>query len=105
MTCQIFWNSYRRWKVVKYTLCIATFYYLGTHDEDLLRKKMFKKGLALSQRFKRYPAWDNYIEPMIVVQFGIIFAGCSAFVKGMLSDNADIHEISVYKDTIEKELE
>ena len=98
-------------RIFKYTaiaLMPISWYYIGTHEKEYVKKTMFNKGLALSQKFKKYPQWDNYVEPAIVKQASILFAGGNAFIKGMASDNEDKSKINksieMYKKDIETEL-
>lgn len=84
-------------------------YYAGTFERDNVKRYMFNKGFDLSQKFKKYPQWDNYVEPVIINQFSIIFTGGNAFIKGLISDNDNIEEISQdlesYKKSIEHDLD
>lgn len=95
----------------KYAPYFATpiaWYYIGTFDRDNIRKSMYCKGFNLSQKFKRYPVWDRYAEPIIVKQFSILFTGGNAFIKGMLSDNLNKQSVDKtlkqFNDEIQKEL-
>jgi hypothetical protein len=53
----------RLFRISPYVIGPLTWYYLGTHDRTTIRRNMFNHGLNVSQRFKQYPAWDNYVEP------------------------------------------
>lgn len=83
-------------------------YYTGTFERDNVKKYMFNKGLSLSQKFKKYPQWDNYVEPIIINQCSILFTGGNAFIKGLISDNDNIDDINQdlesYKKSIESDL-
>ncbi len=77
----------RLFKAAPYVgLCLA-WSYIDNFDTDKYKKKAFDKGLALSQKFKKYDAWDKYMEPLIVRQFAFLFGVSNSFIKGLLSDN------------------
>lgn len=65
---------------------------IDNFDTDIYKKKAFNKGLQLSQKFKKYPSWDKYAEPLIVRQFGFIFSIGNSFIKGLISDNKGDNE-------------
>ena len=69
-------------------LCLG-WNYIDNFDTDYYKKKAFNKGLQLSEKFKKYPSWDKYAEPLIVRQFGFIFSIGNSFIKGLISDNKD----------------
>lgn len=69
-------------------LCLG-WNYIDNFDTDAYKKKAFNKGLELSQKFKKYPSWDKYAEPLIVRQFGFIFSIGNSFIKGLISDNKE----------------
>ena len=83
-------------------------YYVGTYDKEIVKRNMFNRGFNLSQKFKQYPIWDNFIEPAVVRRSSIVFAAGNSFIKGMISDNQNTEEINksiaVYKAEIEEEL-
>lgn len=95
-------------KYGSYALVPMVWYYLGTHDRELVKANMFNRGFNLSQRFKKYPFWDHAVEPLIVKQSSILFAAGNSFIKGMISDNDNSNELkdslAIYKQEIEKEL-
>lgn len=96
-------NSFAK-KCIRYSPYIITpmlWYKVGTYDRTYIRNKMYNKGYNLSQNFKDYPCWDNYMEPLLIKQFSILFTGGNSFIKGMLSDNEDKSKVS----KILKELE
>ena len=67
----------------------VVWYYLGTINKDGVKTASFNCGLKLSQKYKKYPAWDDYVEPMLIRQFAIIIYAGHAFIEGMISDNED----------------
>lgn len=95
-------------KYGSYAIAPIAWYYLGRHDRETVKRQMFNRGLNLSQRFKKYPAWDNYAEPLIINQASIIFTAGNSFIKGMISDNENskeiIESIDIYKKDIEQDL-
>lgn len=64
-------------------------YYLGTLDKKHVRAISYNAGLLLSQKYKKYPTWDAYAEPMIIKQVSILDCVTHSFIKGMISDNDD----------------
>lgn len=76
-------------KAAPYVALCVGWSYLDNFDTDKYKTKAFNKGLELSQKFKKYSAWDNYAEPLIVRQFGFLFGVGNSFIKGLLSDNKD----------------
>lgn len=56
-------------------------------DKEKSKEISFKKGYELSQKFKQFTVWDNYVEPLIINQFSFIFSVSNSFIKGMISDN------------------
>lgn len=98
-----------RFKHIKYFLYSVMpfiWYNIGTHDKKYTRIVMYNKGLALSQKFKRYPVWDAYVEIFAIRQFTILFTAGNAFIKGMVADNDDkINvELDKFNNDIEEEL-
>ena len=95
-------------KYATYFMTPITWYYIGTFDRENIRSSMYNSGYNLSQRFKQYPTWDKYAEPIMVKQFSILFTGGNAFIKGMLSDNENKKSVNKtlneFKNEIEKEL-
>lgn len=83
----------------------AGWYYSGTCDKTNVKKYMFNKGRNLSQRFKKYPIFDNVIEPIIVRQSTIIFCAGNAFLKGLISDNNNTTELEISVEYYKKEIE
>jgi hypothetical protein len=67
--------------------------YIDNFDTEKTKAKAFNKGLSLSQKFKSYSAWDNYVEPLIVRQFSFIFGVSNSFIKGLISDNVGDNEV------------
>jgi len=78
----------------KYIPFICTWYYIGAHEKKDINKYMFTSGYNLSQKFKRYSVWDNYVEPFLIKQFAILFSGGNSFIKGMISDNENNKDIT-----------
>lgn len=62
-------------------------YQLGLYNVDKVKDKSFAKGLRLSERFKKYPAWDKIVEPFIIRQSTVIFIAGHSFIEGLTSDN------------------
>lgn len=95
-------------QIVMYVGLPLLWFYAGTFDRKYVKSYMFNKGLALSQSFKKYPQWDDYVEPIIINQFSILFTGGNAFIKGLISDNENSAEITkdlkLYKTSIEDDL-
>lgn len=91
-----------------YTSIPTMWYYSGTLNHENIKPYMFNKGFVFSQKFKKYPVWDNFCEPFIIRQSTVIFAGGNAFIKGMISDNENTEVINknleLYKKDIESEL-
>ena len=105
-----FTNKY--FKYIKYPFYVSlpfVWYYLGTYDRQILRNDMYNRGRSLSQKFKLFPYWDRYMEPIIIRQFSTIFTAGNSFIKGMLSDNEDADGVHItltsYRHEIDDELE
>jgi hypothetical protein len=83
-------------------------YYISIHDKETIKVNMHYRGLLFSQKFKKYPAFDKYLEPMIINQFAILFTAGNAFIHGMLADNKDQievkHELENFNKQISEEL-
>lgn len=77
-------------------------------DKDNVKRKSFISGFNLSQKFKPYPVWDKYIEPLFIKQFSIIFISGHSFLSGLVSDNKNKKQINKYMnqmhDNISKEI-
>jgi hypothetical protein len=90
-----------------YLICGAgMWYYVGTRDKKQLKIIMYNKGYNLSQKFKPYPAWDLYVEPLIINQFSVVFTAGNSFIKGLISDNDNEIKpnINRYVDEVKSEL-
>lgn len=77
-------------RFLKYTpyVGIGTGWYLISNlDKTNTKKIAYDKGYNLSQKFKKYPSWDKYMEPFIINQFSFIFGVTNSFIKGLISDN------------------
>lgn len=61
--------------------------YISSFDKIDAKKSAYNKGYMLSQKFKKYPSWDRYMEPFIINQFAFLFGVSNAFIKGLISDN------------------
>lgn len=87
-------------------MCTMPFvwYYLGTLDKKNVRTLSYGSGLLLSQKYKKYPAWDNYVEPMIIRQVSILDCVTHSFIKGMISDNDDKTSVNVAFDELKEEV-
>jgi hypothetical protein len=62
-------------------------YKIGLYDINNVRNKCFNAGINTSQKFKKYPFWDKYVEPFIIKQSAILFTAGYSFIEGMASDN------------------
>lgn len=67
-------------------------------DKEKLEASAFNKGVSISQKFKKYPAWDAIAEPLIMKQFSTFFTVGNSFISGLISDNSN-------KDQLQKDLE
>ena len=85
-------------KYIPYLMTPIIWWWVGTRDKNNIRKEMFNRGLKTSQYFKPCTGWDNYVEPLIIKQFSILFTAGNSFIKGMLSDNDN-------KNTVKKVLQ
>ena len=79
-------------KAAPYVALALGWNYLDNFDTDKTKKIAFNKGLELSQKFKKYDAWDKYAEPLIVRQFAFLFGVGNSFIKGLISDNVKSNE-------------
>lgn len=79
-------------------------YYLGTLDKKNVRTISFSGGLVLSQKYKKYPAWDNYVEPLLIRQFSILDCAAHSFIKGMISDNDDKRDVNLAFDELKADI-
>ena len=68
---------------------------------------MFNAGFVVSQKFKKIPFWDKYIEPAFVKNFATFVIAGNALLEGMVSDNeqdsADI--MQKMREEIQQDLE
>ena len=95
-------------KVIKFSPYVFIpygWYKLSKYDKDTVRNFSYNKGLVTSQKFKRYSIWDNYIEPLIIKQFSIIFIGGHSFIEGLASDNLNKNKINKYLDELNDDIE
>jgi len=79
-------------------------YYLGTMDKKYVRDISFTSGLLFSQKYKKYPAWDNYVEPMLIRQFSILDCAAHSFIKGMISDNENKKSVNLAFDELKNDI-
>lgn len=79
-------------------------YYISTHDKQTIKTDMYCRGLLFSQKFKKYPAFDKYLEPMLINQFAILFTAGNAFIHGMLADNTDQLEVKQELENFNKQI-
>lgn len=79
-------------------------YYMSNIDRAHAKKISFEKGHKLSQRFKKYPSWDKYMEPFMVNQFAFLFGVGNSFIKGLISDNEPNQYIKESLDDLRKEI-
>ena len=84
-----------------------TLYSVGMIHKDRLKKSMFNAGFVVSQKFKKIPFWDKYIEPAFVKNFATFVIVGNALLEGMVSDNeqdsADI--MQKMREEIQQDLE
>jgi len=80
-------------------------YKLGFYDVDTVKDASFEAGLKLSQRFKRYPAWDKVVEPFIIRQGAVMFAAGHSFIKGMASDNPPSQHIKQELEQMDEQID
>ena len=80
-------------------------YKLGFYDVNTVKDSSFEAGLRMSQRFKKYPAWDRVVEPFVIKQGSIIFAAGHSFIKGMASDNPPSQHINKDIEQMNKEID
>ena len=96
-----------RYKFIIYSLPII-WYYMGTLDKKDVRKISYSAGLYVSQKYKKYPMWDSYVEPLLIRQFTILDCIGHSFIKGMISDNKDKNcelALDELKNTIKQDFE
>lgn len=89
----------------RYSIAGLIWYNLSGLDKDKVRANSFNCGFNLSQRFKKYSSWDEYIEPLIIRQFGIIFISGHSFINGLISDNTNKKKITKYMDNMHESIE
>ena len=77
---------------------------IGLYDINNVRKRSYALGLRTSQRFKKYPQWDKYVEPFIIKQSHVAFTSANSFIEGMVSDNENIDEIQQELDELRKKI-
>lgn len=79
-------------------------YKLGFYDVETVKDSSFAAGLKLSQRFKKYPAWDKVVEPFVIRRGAVLFAAGHSFIKGMASDNPPSQHINNELEQMDKEI-
>ena len=91
-----------RW--IRYAIYNVPFmwYYLGTCDKNDVRNISFSCGLYLSQKYKKYPMWDNVIEPAVIRQFAVLDCASHSFIKGMISDNEKNEKLELALEELKK---
>jgi len=72
---------------------LPIWYTIGLLKKDTVRMYMYNMGLSLSQKCKKIPYWDKYVETFFIKQLAIMFAAGNSFVEGMVSDNDNKEEI------------
>ena len=70
-------------------ISLGTLVCMNNLDKDYWKEKSFESGYNLSQNFKNYKSWDNFVEPFLIRQFAFFFGVTNSFVKGLISDNKD----------------
>ena len=83
-------TSFIKRRLIRYTPYVGLFLgwnYIDHLDKDKTKKIAFNKGYELSQKFKKYKAWDIYVEPFVINQFSFLFGVSNSFIKGLISDN------------------
>lgn len=79
-------------------------YQSGKMDKKFVKEYTYDKGAKLSNKFKNYVVWDDYVEPLIIKQFGILFIGGHSFIKGMVADIENKIIIDNIMDELEQEI-
>jgi hypothetical protein len=94
---------------ITYIVLAGFWCYAGSLNRKYVNDKMYNNGVKLSSCFKYYPFWNNIIEPAFIRQSTVIFGGMHYFIKGMISDNDNIKEISdelkVFKMEMDEDLD
>ena len=62
-------------------------YSIGMIGKDKLKRSMYGTGFMISQKFKKVPFWDKYVEPALVRNFATVVIAGNALLEGMVSDN------------------
>jgi len=99
------YQSYR--KYARWALLITFpygWYKLNYYDKNEVKRKSFMRGLELSQKFKKYPVWDKYVEMLMVRQFSILFIAGNSFIKGLVSDNENQKGVDKELDQMKKSI-
>ena len=97
-------------KLLVYSTVLGTgysIYKLNQNDKEYIRRVSFNKGRNVSQKFKEYQAWHQYIEPLVISKFSTFFTATHCFIEGLVSDNKHMDEIKkdlqvMHKDIIEE---
>lgn len=76
----------------------------GNIDKKVVKSYSYNKGTILSQKFKNYTIWDEYVEPLIIKQFGVLFISGHSFIKGMVADNDNKNVINNIMNELEQEI-
>lgn len=82
-------------------------YSVGMIRKDKLRRSMFNAGFIISQKFKKIPFWDKYIEPAFIKNFATFVVAGNALLEGMVSDNDQedtVDDMKKMRDDIKEDL-
>ena len=78
-----------------YLLIPVAWYAMSKCNKEIPKKISYTAGLYLSQKFKSFTMWDNFVEPMFIKQFGLLFSVGHSFIEGMTSDNSNTQHIEI----------
>lgn len=92
-------------KFVPYAGLFLGWNYINYLDKDQTKKTAFNKGHDLSQKFKKYKAWDIYVEPFIINQFSFLFGVSNSFIEGLISDNGPDKYLETALENMKEEVE
>lgn len=85
LTTAISWG----WWGLKWGTPIGLWLRLKSYERNSVKESMYRTGQYISAKCKPYWVWDNVVEPCMVHQFSVIFAGGHGLIKGLISDNSD----------------
>lgn len=79
-------------------------YNLSLCDKNYVKKRFYDNGNNFAQKFKNYPMWNKYIEPLILRQCGILFIAGHSFLEGMISNNDNMEIINKDMEILDEEI-